>query len=31
MWNGSVIRVDTAENFLTDLDACASVKLEVLD
>jgi hypothetical protein len=31
MWNGSVIRMDTAEHFLTDLDACGSVKLEVLD
>lgn len=31
IWNGSVIRMDTAENFLTDLDACGSVKLEILD
>jgi hypothetical protein len=28
LWNGPMVRTDSAEHFLTDLDACRSIKLE---
>ena len=30
LWDGSMIRVDSAKNFITDLDACGSIRLEIL-
>lgn len=30
LWDGSMIRMDSAKNFITDLDACGSIRLQIL-